>query len=503
MRKLHHKNPLARAICACCGDASTFTAAAASRRRFLKAGAVLAAGAAVPVLPTIAQAQNAGADPELARLQGGRILLKGGVVLTLDRQVGDFANADVLIENGKIREIRPNITVSDAAVAVVDASNRILIPGFIDTHSHSYQGLLRGILNSSLLPDYNRDVQTTLTPAYEASDAYAGILATTLGMIDAGTTGVVDISQCSHTPEHSDAIIKALQEVGIRVVFSYHRGAGPAQQYPQDIKRLQRTYFNSKDQLQTLALTANLNDNVYRLAREVEVPIVQHLVGADLNKQVQDLGKAGLMRPGDEYIHCLGINDTTWKLIKDSGANVSLCTTIDMTMGHGTPTIQEALDHGFRPSMSSDHAVSITPDFFSLMRSTFAFQRLQVLQRARKGEQNLPPLLNCRDLLEFATIAGARCANLDSKVGTLTPGKEADILMLRADRLDVWPLNSAVGTVVNLMGPSHIDAVFIAGKVKKWRGNLVGVDMARVMRLVQEARDNVMRRANFKIELLG
>jgi cytosine/adenosine deaminase-related metal-dependent hydrolase len=209
------------------------------------------------------------------------------------------------------------------------------------------------------------------------------------------------------------------------------------------------------------------------------------------------------MRPGDEYIHCLGINGETWKLIKDSGANVSLCTTIDMTMGHGTPTIQEALDYGFRPSMSSDHAVSITPDFFSLMRSTFAFQRLQVLARARKGEQNLPPLLNCRDLLEFATIAGARCANLDSKVGTLTPGKEADIVMLRADRLDVWPLNNAVGTVVNLMGPGHVDAVFIAGKVKKWRGNLVGVDMARVLRLVQEARDAVMRRANFKMELLG
>ena len=503
MRKSHGNNPMARGLCACCDDASTFTAAAASRRRFLKAGAVLAAGAAAPMLPTIALAQNAGADPELARLQGGRILLKGGVVLTLDRQVGDFANADVLIENGKIREIRPNITVSDTAIAVVDATNRILIPGFVDTHSHSYQGLLRGILNSSLLPDYNRDVQTTLTPAYEASDAYAGILATALGMIDTGTTGVVDISQCSHTPEHSDAIIKAWQEAGIRVVFSYHRGAGPAQQYPQDIKRLQRTYFSSKDQLQTLALTANLNANVYQLAREVEVPIVQHLVGADLNKQVQDLGNAGLMRPGDEYIHCLGINDTTWKLIKDRGANVSLCTTIDMTMGHGTPTIQEALDHGFRPSMSSDHAVSITPDFFSLMRSTFAFQRLQVLQRARKGEQNLPPLLNCRDLLEFATIAGARCANLDSKVGTLTPGKEADIVMLRTDRADVWPLNNAVGTVVNLMNPSHIDAVFIAGKVKKWRGNLVGVDMPRVMRLVQEARDAVMARANFKVELLG
>jgi cytosine/adenosine deaminase-related metal-dependent hydrolase len=498
-------NPWHGSICTCCQvDDERFRAEPTSRRSFLAAGAALAAASsATPLLTTPARAQ--GGDPELTRLQAQRrILLKGGVVLSLDRQVGDFVQADVLIEHGKIREVRPNITVSGDSAAVVDASNRIIIPGFVDTHSHSYQGLVRNILASGLLnPDYNRDIQNTLTPVYQAADAYAGVLVSALGFIEMGTTAIVDISQCSHTPEHSDAMIRALQESGIRAVHSYHRGAGPAQQYPQDIKRLQQTYFSSKDQLLTLALTANLNANVYSLAREVGVPIVQHLVGADLNKQVQDLAQAGLMRPGDEYIHCLGINDTTWKLLKDAGANVSLCAAIDMTMGHGTPTIQQALDHGFRPSLSSDHGVTLTQDMFTLMRSTFLFQRWQLLQRARQGEQNLPALLTCRDLLEFGTTAGARCANIDSKVGTLTPGKEADIVMLKADRLDIWPLSNAAGTVVNFMSPGHIDAVFIAGKVKKWRGSLVGVDQARVVRLVQEARDAVIRRANFKVDLLG
>jgi cytosine/adenosine deaminase-related metal-dependent hydrolase len=147
--------------------------------------------------------------------------------------------------------------------------------------------------------------------------------------------------------------------------------------------------------------------------------------------------------------------------------------------------------------------VTITQDFFSLMRSTFTYQRLRVLQRARSGEQNLPALLTCRDVLEFATIEGARCANLDDKVGTLTPGKDADIVMLRADALDIWPLNNAPGAVVNLMGPRHVEAVFIAGKVRKWRGSLVGVDLARVRRLAQEARDAVMQRANVPVNLLG
>jgi 5-methylthioadenosine/S-adenosylhomocysteine deaminase len=455
-----------------------------------------------------AAAQSAGtgnSDSELSRVQGQRlILLKGGVVLTLDPRVGDFAQADVLIEDGKIRELRPNIAVSEDAVAAVDASNRVVIPGFVDTHSHSYQGLLRNILISGLLnPDYNRDIQTTLTPAYQPADAYAGVLVTALGMIDTGTTAMVDISQVSHTPEHSDACVRALQESGIRAVYAYHRGAGPAAQYPQDIKRLQRTYFSSKNQLLTLALTANLNANVFTLAREVGVPVVQHLVGNDLSPQLLELARAGLLRSGDEYIHCLGINDAAWRVIRDTGGHVSICAPIDMAMGHGLPSIQEALDHGFRPSLSSDHGVAIAQDFFTVMRSTYTLQRLLILQRARKGEHNLPPLLTCRDMLEFATIAGARCANLDSKVGTLTPGKEADIVMLRTDRLDVWPLNNAPMAVVNLMNPAHVDTVFIAGKVKKWRGNLVGVDIPRVLRLVEEARDGVVRRAGFQMNLLG
>jgi 5-methylthioadenosine/S-adenosylhomocysteine deaminase len=497
----HHDGSTTYAKGTCCDTPQGWPA---SRRSFLQGGATLAAaGAVTPLLPATSIAQTA--DPELTRLAGARrILIKGGVVLTLDRQVGDFAQADVLIEDGKIRELRPSIAASGDDTAIVDGANHILIPGFVDTHCHSYQGLLRGVLANGLLnPDYNQIVQNTVTPAYQAADAYAGMLVTALGMIDTGTTAIVDISQVSHSPEHSDALIRALQETGLRAVYSYHRGSGPAAQYPQDIKRLARTYFSSRDQLLRLAFTTNLTAPMYALAREVGVPVVQHLVGNNLTAPLRELERAGLTRAGDEYIHCLGIDDAGWRLIKDTGGRVSLCTTIDMTMGHGTPTIQEALDHGFRPSLSSDHGVTITQDFFSLMRSTFTYQRLRVLQRARSGEQSLPALLTCRDVLEFATIEGARCANLDDKVGTLTPGKEADIVMLRADQLDVWPLNNAPGAVVNLMGPRHVEAVFIAGKLKKWRGSLVGVDLARVRRLAQEARDGVMRRANVPVNLLG
>jgi 5-methylthioadenosine/S-adenosylhomocysteine deaminase len=477
----------------------------ASRRTVLQAGAGLfAAGAAAAPVPALAQSAAPSAnDPELSRLLAlPRILIKGGVVLTVDRQIGDFARADVLIEDGKIREVRPNIALAADAAAVIDATNRIVIPGFVDTHSHSYQGLLRNILTNGVLnPDYNRDIQTTLTPAYSASDAYAGVLITALGLMDMGTTTIVDISQVSHTPEHSDACVHALKDSGIRAVYAYYRGAGAATQFPQDIRRIARTYFNSKDQLLTLALGTSPDAKLYTLAREVGVPAVLH--ANRLSDFLIELNRAGLLRAGDEYIHCTGLNDTAWRLIHDSGGRISLSVEIEMTMGQGLPAIQDALDHGVRPSLSSDHGATVAQDFFSVMRAVFTLQHLQYFQRAFAGEQNLPRRLSPRDLLEFATIEGARCAGLDGKVGTLTPGKEADIVLLAADRISVWPLNNAPGAVVNLMNPSNVDTVMIAGKIKKWRGKLIAADVPQVLRLAADARDALLRRANFPMNLLG
>ncbi len=473
-----------------------------SRRDFLRLSAgLIGAAAAAPAFSATAQAQ--GEDAELVRvLAERRILIKGGVVLSLDRQIGDFAQADVLIEDGKIREVRRGLDAADAAV--VDAANRIVIPGFVDTHHHFYQGILRNILPNGLLnPDYQRDIAGTLTAVYQPADVYAGELVTALGMIDHGTTTAVDTSQVQHTPEHTDAGIHALQESGLRVVYAFSRGAGPAARYPQDVMRLARTTFSSKDQLLTLALGANLDEGIFRAAREADLPAISHGVNNNTEPALFALDRAGLLRPGDEYIHCNHMSDAAWKLIKDSGGHVSLAVPIEMAMGHGLPPIQDALDHGMRPSLSSDVDVTMAQDPFTVMRAAFTLQRLGVLQRARVGAQNLPALLSCRDVLEFATVEGARCTGLERKVGTLTPGKDADIVLLKADRLNVWPLNNAPGAVVNLMNPSNVDTVFIAGRARKWRGDLVDIDVPRVLRLVAEARDGVVRRSGFRVDLLG
>jgi 5-methylthioadenosine/S-adenosylhomocysteine deaminase len=474
-----------------------------TRRAVLKSGVgVVTAAAVAPLAPMAAQAQG-GFDPELAALRTHRrAVLKGGIVLSLDPKVGDFANGDVLIEDGKIREVRPNIEATTSTAAIIDASNRIVIPGFVDTHSHSYQGLLRNSLANGLVdPDYNRDVQNKLTPAYTPDDVYIGVLITALGFIDMGTTAIIDLSQISHTPEHSDACIRALQHSGIRAVYGYSRGAGAQSQWPQDIGRLQKEYFSSKDQLLTLALGASLDVKVLAAAREAQVPAVMHYRVNPAPGLA--LGKAGVLREGDLFIHCTHLNDEAWRMITDTGGRISMSPPLEMAMAHGMPSVQDALDRGIRPSLSSDHGTTVGQDCFSMMRTTFNLQRLRILQRRRDGEKDTPPLLTCRDVLEFATLQGARCANIDHKVGTLTPGKEADIVMLRADKLDVWPINNAASAVANMMNPSHVENVLIAGKPKKWRGNMLGLDFNQVMQIARTRRDELMKRANHRIDLLA
>ena len=473
---------------------------AASRRNFLTLSAgVAAAGAAAALTPGEAQAQNT--QDELSRLRSARrILLKGGIVLTMDRQIGDFANADVMIENGRIAAIRPNLQAGDAFV--VQATNRIIIPGFVDTHSHSYQGLLRSALPNGIVePDYVRDVQNALTPAYRTQDVYAGVLITALALLDMGTTSVVDISQSNHTPEHSDALVKALQDAGIRAVCAYSRGIGPQADYPGGVLKFRERHFSSTDQLLTVALATSIDPKTFLFAREHDLRSVLHIrVNSD---PLIAIGRAGLMKPGDEYVHCAHLNEEAWRFIKDTGGRTAHSPPLEMAMAHGFPAIQDALDHGMRPSLSCDHAATVASDMFGMMRTVFNLQRLGILQRIRKGEKDTPPLLTAREVLEFATIEGARTAQLEPKIGSLTQGKEADLVVLRADKLDVWPHNNAYGTVTNLMNPSHVESVFVAGKVRKWRGTLVDVDQARVRRLVQESRDAVFKAAGFKVELLG
>jgi cytosine/adenosine deaminase-related metal-dependent hydrolase len=447
--------------------------------------------------------QNSGGAATLDRLlrsqtdPSRRILLQGGVVLSLDQSVGDFEKADVLIEGKRIAAVGPNLAAAARSALVVNAADRIVMPGFVDTHHHQYETLLRSILADGLLRDepknYGSVIQGIFTPVYLPQDAYISELVASLNQINAGVTTTVDTSQVSLSPAHSDACVAGLKESGRRAVFAYSAGVGPATQYPQDITRLRKQYFSSGDQLLTLALHAAVSADHWKLARSVGAPVVSHFISGDL----QPMKNAGLLGPDNQYIHCTQLNEATWKLIADSGGKVSIAPAIEMQMRHGMPPFQTALDHGIRPSLSVDVECNMTADMFSIMRAAFTLQRALANQRAIAGEKNSPRLLTSRDTIELATIEGARVAHLDSKIGTLTPGKEADIVMLATDRINVFPMNNVPGTVVTLMDTSNVENVFIAGRVMKWQGRLVGVDLSRIRRTIDTAREGLLARAKY------
>lgn len=505
-----------------CGNHTTHhdepTKAGASRREFLAVGAS-ALGAAAVSTPMPALAAPAHGDPSPDSEAGDRgmpletgsshrrYLIKGGAVLSMDPGVGDFAQGDVLIEGKRIIAVGPHLHAPGAAV--IDAAGMIVMPGFIDTHHHQYQTALRSFLSDGLLfndglphgvKNYLDVIHYKITPVFRPQDAYIAELVASLSQLDAGVTTVIDTSQVGHTPEHSDAVIRGLQDAGRRAVFVYSPGVGPGNIYPNDLQRLRTRYFSSTDQLLTLAMGGEVFDPAFRtywaIGRQNGLPIVTHLVGSiGQETLLEQLQAEGLLGPDLEFIHASKISEASWQALAASGASVSIAVPIEMSMRHGMPPLQAALDHGVQPSLSVDVECTMTADFFTQMRHAFTLQRALINERAISGETNLPELLTSRDVIRFATVEGARVARLSSKAGTLTPGKEADILLLKADALNVAPLNNVPGAVVTLMDRSNVDTVIVAGRIRKWRGALVDVHWPQLRAALEASRDYLLQAA--------
>jgi cytosine/adenosine deaminase-related metal-dependent hydrolase len=445
-----------------------------------------------------------------------RTLLKNGIVLSLDKQVGNFMKADVLIEGSKIAAVGPNLEAEGAEV--IDASNMIVMPGFIDTHRHVWEGILRNIGTDVPLEgevSYLAFILNTLAPVYRPEDAYVGNLVGLYGAIDAGITTILDWSHIQATREHADAVIKALQESGMRAVFAY---GYPWWKYPDEnqdnwIREVAGQYFSSKDQLLTFAIASpgpefipfEFAKSQWELARELNARITVHVgVGtAGKHGKLGEMGKAGLLKEDTTYIHCTTLSDDEIQMIVDTGGTFSLASPVEMIMGHGMPPTQRFLDRGLRPSLSVDVETNVPNDMFTQMRSVMSLQRCLIYEQVLQGKEDCPECITTRDVIEYATIEGARANGLEDKVGTLTPGKEADIIMLRTDRPNVFPINDPIGAVVWGMDTSNVDSVFVAGKALKRDGQLLGVDLDHIKDMAYASRDYVVSKSGFKLPAIN
>src|SRR5450631_326587 len=519
-----------------------------SRRDFLKGAAAAGVAAAGVNLfaprPAAAQLANPADPPQESGKPGRRYVIRGGAVMSMDPRVGDFAEADVLIQGKTILAVGPNLPAGTADV--IDARGRIVMPGFIDTHPHQFETALRSFLADGVLINdgsgtpsgsttYFEFILNKFAPVYRPQDVYINELFGALSQLDDGVTTVHDVSQIHHTPQHSDAAIQALFDSGRRSAFGYFEGAGtnpPNYAYPQDAFRIHRQFFSSSDQLVSMImggevyLGAPIYQQSWTIGRQLGLQIAAHILSPFGIRPILDQlaqgqggvgpggqppGKLGI-GPDNLFIHMTGMSDQGWQAVHDAGAQVSVAFPIEMNMRHGMPPILKLQSLGMEPSLSVDVECTMTADFFTQMRSAMNVQRALVNQMIL--EQGLPPnpvdwglppgaaanpwptpaagipaLLTTRDVLRFATMNGAKALRLDGKTGSLTPGKEADIIILDATRLNVAPLNQVPGAVVSLMDRTNVETVIVAGKVRKWKGQLLDVDLDSLRHQLEASRD--------------
>ena len=537
---------------------------AGSRRDFLKASTATAFAAAGVNLfhgsPASAQGDDRG-PPEDSGKRGRRYVIRGGAVMSMDPAVGDFVKADVLIEGKKIVAVGPNLQASGT---VIDARGKIVMPGFIDTHHHQFETALRSFLADGVLINdgsgsasgsrtYFEYILLTFAPVYRPQDVYISELVGGLSQLDAGVTTVHDVSQIHHSPQHSDAAIQALFDTGRRAAFGYFESAGaailgtnPGNQYPIDAKRIKKQWFSSSDQLVTMIMGGEVYlpgyETAWQIGRDLGLQIAAHILSPfTIRPTLDQLAQNTLsgtpnalkLGPDNLFIHMTGMSNLGWEGVKEAGAQVSVAFPIEMNMRHGMPPILRMQKLGIEPSLSVDVECTLTADFFTQMRSCMNLQRMlvnQMILNSPNGNQYLPnPLdwglpesaatvpgpfpywppqpddvpdpLTTRDVLRYATVNGAKALRLDAKVGSLTPGKEADIIILDAEAINVTPLNHVPGAVVSLMERPNVETVIVAGEIRKWKGKLQNVNLNKLRKDLENSRDYVFSKAGVPVDL--
>jgi cytosine/adenosine deaminase-related metal-dependent hydrolase len=441
---------------------------------------------------------------------GGRVLLRGATVVTMDSGIADLASGDVLIEGSKIAAVSPDLRAAAGPDAItVDLKGMILMPGMVDGHRHCWQNQLRHLICDAGIDEYIAMTHGSTALHYRPEDMYAGDLVTLLGAIDSGVTCVLDFSHNSRSREHSDAVFQAYRDSGARAV---HVSAPPnagmwQEQFPADLPRLRDTYCRGTDPLATVRMGIDLRRvrpaaELMSYARDNGFAITfDGVMGPPSSAEVEEIGRAGALGPDVTLVHCTDMSAEAWRLIASSGARVTLAPTSDEQLGlaDGIPPVQQALDSGVRPSLSVDVEISLSSDMFTQMRCVLLTQRMHATQRRYRGDNDAPAFISNRDVLDFATAQGAADVGLGDQIGTLTPGKQADIVAVRAEEINNLPLNNAIGTIVQGTDTKNVDTIFIGGKLRKWRGELIGADIARVRRLAYESRDYLTAKAGFNV----
>jgi 5-methylthioadenosine/S-adenosylhomocysteine deaminase len=443
-------------------------------------------------------ARHQPAHPLLDHLRATRsadaaFVITGAHVVTMDAGLGEL-DADVVVTGGEITAVGPGLAETTGPdVPVLDAAGCVLLPGLVDSHVHAWEGQLRGTDPGADFAQYMAITHGGVAAHMTPEDVAIGQRITAAQALNNGVTTFVDNSHNSRTPEHSDAAIEALLGSGVRAVHAVGApvSGGAGAHLPHDLLRLKAEYFPSTDQLLTLRMF-DLAPSVesWTFAREHDIDVV-----AEMGAWVPDLDAlltSGLPGPGHTYNHCAGLSADQWDRVADSGAAVNMVPRSDSQFGLGAfIPVLEAQRRGIELGISCDNEISYGYDMFTEMRVLLTVQRGLSFQAEWAGDTAAPGRMVPRDALRAATVGGAVNAGLADRVGTIAPGRRADLVVLDLDHVHTRPFGSWVGTVVSWANHANVDTVFVDGHVRKWKGELVDLDYGSLVDAAHESRERL------------
>lgn len=439
-----------------------------------------------------------------------RLLVKGATVVSLDANVGDLVPGDVLVEGETILAVGADLSGLPQAEGATefDAHGLIVLPGFTDCHRHCWQGQLKRLLPDLESPEaYMSVVLETFAPGYEPEDVYAGTLISSLTALDSGITTVLDFCHNVRSVEHALAALRAHEESGIRAVLAACPPWADGYQ-----GRWSADLDTVRDSLPACGLITlrravagrpiarpdvSLSPETLSFARARDLKVtVDGVIGPVSSELIEGLAQAGLLGADITFLHCIDLTDACWDAIQLAGAGVVLAGVSDamIGMGGGSFPVQACLDRDVNPGLSTDVEVSLPGDMFSQMRGVLQHQRLGAHRSRYTGHGDLP-LLSVRHVLEMATLHGQRNCGLDGRAGSITPGRQADLVLLRTDQLNMIPANNIVGSIVLGADAGNVHSVLVGGRIRKFDGRLIDLDLDAVRAAVERSRDRILERA--------
>ena len=435
-----------------------------------------------------------------------RTLIRGAHIASMDDAVGDFTG-DLLVEHDRIAGIAPRIDITDATV--VEAGGYILIPGLINAHMHTWQTGLRSVASNWTLLEYFKNMHAGLATLFTPADI--GI-ATEMGawnQINCGTTTLVDWCHNNPSPAHTDHAIAALQATGIRAAFFHGSpkpgpkpGEKPFWEVPHprtEIERLRRGPLGQEDGLVTLGMavlgphysTLEVALADFVLAREFGLVASMHQGGgpAKTPDGWEKLEAAGLLSAQINIVHGNNLSDPQLQRFVERGMSFSLTPENEMAQGHGHPITGRLRKLGVNPSLGVDLESVLAGDMLTVARIALAMQRTldNAVHREAHGTIPATSTIRAREALAWVTLEGAKMLNMQHRIGSLTVGKQADLVLIDAAQLNMQPVHDPVSSVVMQTTLANIDSVMIAGQWKKRHGKLLGADLPKRLSLLGES----------------